>query len=93
MGSEKSDRPLEVHLYRDMSSYAAAERQITGGQFRNTGAFSAYSTRAAYVALQPACEPIADCDRYDSLRRKTDGTFRRDRRDGKAEALRNESSV
>jgi len=44
-------------------------------------------------ALRLACEPIADCNRYDSLRRQTDGTLRRDRRDGKAEALRNESGL
>ncbi len=50
-------------------------------------------TIATPDALQLACEPIADCDRYDSLRRETDGTFRRHRHDGKAEALRNESSV
>tara|TARA_R110002073_G_scaffold36232_1_gene105507 strand:+ start:531 stop:1109 length:579 start_codon:yes stop_codon:yes gene_type:complete len=44
-------------------------------------------------ALKLACEPAANCDRYDSLRRQTDGTFRRDRSDGKAEALRDESSI
>src|SRR6056297_477953 len=44
-------------------------------------------------ALKLACEPIADCNRYDSLRRTQNGTLRRNRRDGKAEALRNESSV
>lgn len=44
-------------------------------------------------ALRLACEPIADCNRYDSLRRQTDGTIRRDRRDGKAEALRDESRL
>lgn len=41
-------------------------------------------------ALRLACEPTADCDRYDSLRRQTDGTFRRVGRDGEAEALRHE---
>ena len=54
-GTKGFGKRLEVHLYRNMSNYAAAERQITGGQFRNSGAFSAYSTRAAYVALQPGC--------------------------------------
>ena len=44
-------------------------------------------------ALRLACEPAADCDRYDSLRRQTDGTLRRAGRDGKAEALRHESSL
>jgi hypothetical protein len=41
-------------------------------------------------ALRLACEPIADCNRYDSLRRQTDGTLRRAQCDGKTEALRNE---
>jgi hypothetical protein len=41
-------------------------------------------------ALRLNCEPAADCDRYDSLRRQTDGTLRRARRDGEAEALRDE---
>ncbi len=44
-------------------------------------------------ALRLACEPAADCERYDSLRRQTDGTFRGDRCDGKAEALRDESGL
>jgi hypothetical protein len=44
-------------------------------------------------ALRLSCEPAANCDRYDSLRRQTDGTFRRDQRDGEAEALRHESSL
>lgn len=39
-------------------------------------------------ALRLSCEPIANCDRYDSLRRQNNGTFGSDRRDGKAEALR-----
>ncbi|TYB81185.1 IS21 family transposase [Maritimibacter fusiformis] len=41
-------------------------------------------------ALRLSCEPAANCDRYDSLRRQTDGTLRSARRDGKAEALRDE---
>ncbi len=41
-------------------------------------------------ALRLACEPIADCNRYDSLRRQTDGTLRPARCDGETEALRNE---
>ena len=44
-------------------------------------------------ALQLACEPIADCNRYDSLRRTKNGTIRRDRRDGKAAALRDEGCL
>lgn len=44
-------------------------------------------------ALRLSCEPTANCDRYDSLRIQNNGTIRRDKRDGKAEALRNESSL
>ena len=44
-------------------------------------------------ALRLSCEPAANCGRYDSLRRQNNGTIRRDRRDGKAEALRNESGL
>lgn len=44
-------------------------------------------------ALKLACEPIADCNRYDSLRRQTDGTIRRNRCDGEAAALRNEGCL
>ncbi len=47
-------------------------------------------TIATPDALRLSCEPAANCDRYDSLRRQTDGTIRRDRRDGEAEALRDE---
>lgn len=44
-------------------------------------------------ALKLTCEPIADCNRYDSLRRQTDGTIRRNRCDGEAKALRNEGRL
>lgn len=44
-------------------------------------------------ALKLACEPIADCNRYDSLRRQTDGTIRRNRCDEEAEALRDEGCL
>lgn len=40
--------------------------------------------------LRLSCEPMADCDRYDSLRRKTNGTLGSPGRHGKAEALRDE---
>jgi len=44
-------------------------------------------------ALKLACEPIADCNRYDSLRRTQNGTLGRDQRDGEAAALRNEGRL
>ncbi len=47
-------------------------------------------TIATPEALRLVCEPIADCNRYDSLRRKTDGTFGSVGRHGETEALRDE---
>ncbi len=44
-------------------------------------------------ALKLRCEPVADCARYDSIRRPKDGTHRSPRNDGKAEALRHEGSL
>jgi hypothetical protein len=44
-------------------------------------------------ALRLNCEPTANCDRYDSLRRTQNGTLRRARRDGETEALRNENGL
>jgi hypothetical protein len=49
-------RPLmDIHLYRTMSDYAAAEWPLTRGRFRHSGAFTAHRTKAAYVAVQPDC--------------------------------------
>lgn len=50
-------------------------------------------TIATPDALRLACEPMANCHRYDSLRRQTDGTLRSAERDGPAEALRHEDSL
>jgi hypothetical protein len=44
-------------------------------------------------ALRLSCEPAANCDRYDSLRRQQNGTVRRARRDGEVEALWHESGL
>ena len=44
-------------------------------------------------ALKLACEPAADCDRYDSLRRTRDGAIRGDGRHGPDEALRHEGGL
>ncbi|MEL6792391.1 MAG: IS21 family transposase, partial [Pseudomonadota bacterium] len=44
-------------------------------------------------ALKLSCEPAANCDRYDSLRRPSDGTIRCDGRHGPAEALRHEGGL
>ena len=44
-------------------------------------------------ALQLSCEPAADCDRYDSLRRQSHGTNKCAGRDEPVEALRHEGSL
>ena len=44
-------------------------------------------------ALRLTCEPTADCDRYDSLRRTQNGTIAGAGRHGPAEALRHEDSL
>ena len=44
-------------------------------------------------ALQLSCEPVADCARYDSLRRHDHGTLRSPRHDEAAEALRHEGGL
>ena len=44
-------------------------------------------------ALQLACEPTADCTRYDSLRRQENGTIRSHRCDEAIEALRDANSL
>jgi len=44
-------------------------------------------------ALKLACEPAANCDRYDSLRRTTNGTITGAGRHGPAEALRHENGL
>jgi hypothetical protein len=44
-------------------------------------------------ALRLQCEPAADCDRYDSLRRSDHGKIASSRRDGTAQALRHEGRL
>ena len=50
-------------------------------------------TIATPDALQLACEPTADCTRYDSLRRSQNGTCRSHRCDEAIEALRDANSL
>jgi hypothetical protein len=50
-------------------------------------------TIATPDALKLGREPAADCDRYDSLRRPTNGTIAGAGRHGPAEALRHEDSL
>ncbi len=44
-------------------------------------------------ALRLNCEPAADCDRYDSLRRQSNGTIKRAGRDEPAQTVRHEGSL
>jgi hypothetical protein len=48
---------LDVHLYPDALTYAAAEEQLTGGVFRQNLAFAHWNSKSAHVALQP---PLSD---------------------------------
>lgn len=50
-------------------------------------------TIATPDALRLTCEPVADCKRYDSLRRPTHGKIAGAGRDGPAEALRHEGRL
>lgn len=48
-------KPLDVHLYRELSGYAAAERELTGGRFGRNLAMAHRPTISAHVAVQPPC--------------------------------------
>ena len=50
-------------------------------------------TIATPDALRLSCEPVADCRRYDSLRRPDHGKIAGAGRDGPAQALRNEGGL
>jgi hypothetical protein len=51
----KPERLLEVHFYRTVEGYQAADDALTGGKFRRNLAMSHWDTRTAHVALQPPC--------------------------------------
>lgn len=51
--------PLEVHLYRTVDGYLAADRERTGGRFQPNLAMFHWNTRSAHVALQPPCSDAA----------------------------------
>lgn len=48
---------LEVHLYRTVADYEAAEQELTGGRFKRNLAFAHHASKSAHVALQP---PLSD---------------------------------
>lgn len=48
---------LEVHLYRNVTDYEAADQKLTGGQFQRNQAFAHFATLSAHVAMQP---PLSD---------------------------------
>jgi len=55
----KPEHPLDVHLYRTIEGYQAADQKLTGGKFRRNLAMSHFDTRSAHVALQPPCSDEA----------------------------------
>ena len=44
---------LEVHLYRTIEDYEAAEQALTGGAFKRNLAFAHHESHTAHVAVQP----------------------------------------
>jgi len=51
----KPEHPLDVHLYRTVEGYQAADQRLTNGKFRRNLAMSHFETRSAHVAVQPPC--------------------------------------
>jgi len=51
----KPAHPLDVHLYRTIEGYRAADQELTGGKFRRNLAMSHFDSRSAHVAVQPPC--------------------------------------
>jgi hypothetical protein len=51
----KPERPLDVHLYRTVEGYRAADEKLTNGKFRRNLAMSHWDSRSAHVAVQPPC--------------------------------------
>lgn len=49
------EHPLDVHLYRTVAGYEAAEHELTQGKFRRNQAMCHWESRSAHVALQPPC--------------------------------------
>jgi len=49
----KEGELLEVHLYRTIADYEAAEQQLTGGTFKRNLAFAHHASMTAHVAVQP----------------------------------------
>ena len=55
--TEMPTKKLDVHLYRNIDGYVAAEEKLTGGKFKRNLAFAHFDTLSAHVTLQP---PISD---------------------------------
>ncbi len=49
----KPEKLLEVHLYRDIADYEAAEAKLTKGAFKRNLAFAHFDTKSAHVSMQP----------------------------------------
>lgn len=55
----KPGHPLEVHLYRTIAGYQAADMRLTNGKFQRNLAMTHSGTNSAHVALQPPCSDEA----------------------------------
>lgn len=55
IGDKKPAEPLEIHLYRNVADYEAAESDRTGGRFRSNLSFSDHKDKSSHIALQPPC--------------------------------------
>jgi hypothetical protein len=56
-GSEMPQEKMDVHLYRNVEGYLAADEKLTKGKFKRNQAFAHFKTLSAHVTLQP---PISD---------------------------------
>jgi len=55
--SKLPKKKMDVHLYRNVDGYVAADKKLTGGKFERNQAFAHFKTLSAHVALQP---PVSD---------------------------------
>ena len=55
---ELADQTLTVHLYREVDAYEEVEQRLTKGAYRESWAFSSFSTRESYVVIQPTIPDV-----------------------------------
>lgn len=52
-GSSLPEEKMDVHLYRNVDGYVAADEELNGGRLKRNQAFAHFDTLSAHVALQP----------------------------------------